>query len=230
MRAAFLHGKAAVAVRQCLGGAAESLLGPGRLGQRAAGVDRDVLAFSIDLPGFLPVPTDGGVVEPGVVGCHLAEGVVEQDPHYLLGSVPVDEPGAESYLYSFLRNAWSTAVSQSEGRESRKAKKRIEEERPWSRPRRTCLTQYQILVRHDAASPGLHRASGLERTGREQCSDNAEYLSRSGAPGGYSRVGDYGYGSPRLWSRGKSGASTGHRLQRVPATSAAWRRVGVRRG
>jgi len=82
------------------------------------------------------------------------------------------------------------------------------------------------------AMPRLaHPAMALRHpTGREQCSDHAEYLSRSGAPGGYSRVGDYGYGSPRPWNKARSGASTGRRLRRAPATSAAWRRVGVPRG
>ena len=59
------------------------------------------------------------------------------------------------------------------------------------------------------------RHSGIQ-TGREQCSNHAEYLSRSRAPGGYSWVGDYGYASPRPWSRAGSGASTGRRLRRVP--------------
>lgn len=72
MRAAFLHGKAAVAVWERLGGAAEPLLSPVRLGQRAAGVDGDVLALDVDLAGLLPVAADGGVVEAGVVGCRLA--------------------------------------------------------------------------------------------------------------------------------------------------------------
>ena len=83
------------------------------------------------------------------------------------------------------------------------------------------------------AVPGLGhdqlQRDALLATGREQCSHHAEYLSRSGAPGGYSRVGDYGHGSPRPWSRARPGASTGLWLRRVPATSAAWRRVGGRR-
>jgi hypothetical protein len=66
------------------------------------------------------------------------------------------------------------------------------------------------------------RDPGIQ-TGREHCSNHAEYLSRSRAPGGYSQVGDYGYGSPRPWSRARSGGSTGRLLRRVTATSAAWR-------
>jgi hypothetical protein len=61
--------------------------------------------------------------------------------------------------------------------------------------------------------------AGIE-TGREQCSNHAEYLSRSGAPGGYSRVGDYGYGSPR------PGAGSGQ--EPPPATGCT--RVGHVRG
>src|SRR6266699_532005 len=36
-------------------------------------------------------------------------------------------------------------------------------ERPWYRPCSTYLTEYQILMRHDAASPGFRRASGRKR-------------------------------------------------------------------
>ena len=47
------------------------------------------VASGVDLAGFLPVAADGGVVQPGIVGRHLAAGMVEQDPHHLLGHVPV---------------------------------------------------------------------------------------------------------------------------------------------
>jgi hypothetical protein len=37
-------------------------------------------------------------------------------------------------------------------------------ERPWYQACSTCLTEYGILVRHDAASPGFRRASGRMRS------------------------------------------------------------------
>src|SRR5919201_6507831 len=36
-------------------------------------------------------------------------------------------------------------------------------ERPWYRPCSTYLTEYRILMRHDAASPAFRRASGRKR-------------------------------------------------------------------
>ena len=54
-------------------------------------------------------------------------------------------------------------------------------ERPWYRPCSTYLTEYRILMRHDAASPGFRRASG-----RKPSTDNegmAEHMRvRPGDP------------------------------------------------
>ena len=61
VRAGLLDRQAAVAVGQRLGDAAESLLGPGRLGQRAVRVEGDGLALDVDLAGGFPVPADGGI-------------------------------------------------------------------------------------------------------------------------------------------------------------------------
>src|SRR6516162_8968193 len=46
-----------------------------------------------------------------------------------------------------------------------RSKAAAKRERPWYRPCRTCLTEYRILVMHDAASPGIRRASGRKRGG-----------------------------------------------------------------
>jgi hypothetical protein len=40
------------------------MLDPLRIGQRAAGLDGDVLAVDVDLAGLLPVPADGLIVQP----------------------------------------------------------------------------------------------------------------------------------------------------------------------
>ena len=94
VRAGLLHRQPAEAVGQRLGGPAEALFGPGRLGERPAGVDRDGLAGDVDLAGGFPVPADGGVVQPGVVGGHLRGVVIEDAPHDFLRDVPVDQTGA----------------------------------------------------------------------------------------------------------------------------------------
>lgn len=64
VRTAFLNGQTAIAIRQCLGDTAESLLGPGSLGQRPVGVQGDGLTARVDLAGGFPVPADRGVVQP----------------------------------------------------------------------------------------------------------------------------------------------------------------------
>jgi hypothetical protein len=51
VRATLHHGQAAVAVREGLGSAPDSLFGPGRLGQRAGWVEGDGLAVGVDLAG-----------------------------------------------------------------------------------------------------------------------------------------------------------------------------------
>lgn len=78
-----------------MGGAAEPLFGPVRLGQRAAGVDGDGLALGVDLAGLLPVPADGGVVQPRIVGRHLTRRMIQEHPDHLLWDIAVDQPGAE---------------------------------------------------------------------------------------------------------------------------------------
>ena len=81
------------------------------------------------------------------------------------------------------------------------------------------------------AGGDLHVAqiSASIETGREQCSNHAEYLSRSRAPGGYSRVGDYGWISPtaeqgQVRSLHRPAAATGARHVRGVAARrrAAW--------
>ena len=69
--------KPAKAVRQGLGGPAETLPGPGGLGERPVWVEGDTFACGVDLAGGFPVPGDGGVGQPGVNGRHLVGFVVE---------------------------------------------------------------------------------------------------------------------------------------------------------
>jgi len=67
-------------------------------------------------------------------------------------------------------------------------------------------------------------------TGREQCSDHAEYLSRSGVPGGYSRVDNYGYESARPCSspgQERLSAATAMRAGHVRVTVARRRAAWV---
>ena len=73
--------------RRCLAQAA-SASGPS--GSRAT-----TLAGDVDLAGGFPVPADGGVVQPGVVGGHLRGVVIEDAAHDFLRDVAVDQPGAE---------------------------------------------------------------------------------------------------------------------------------------
>ncbi|GHE13918.1 hypothetical protein [Streptomyces alanosinicus] len=98
-RACPLHRQAAVAVEQGLGHAPESLLDPGGLGQRSAGIDGDALALDVDLAGLLRVPADRGVVQPGIVGGHLAGRVIEKDAYDFLRDVPVDQPGSKVWRH-----------------------------------------------------------------------------------------------------------------------------------
>jgi len=93
--AGLLDRQPAEPVGQCLGRPAETLLGPGSLGEWPGGVDHDCLTGDVDLAGCFPVPPDGGVVQPGVVRGHLRRVMIEDAPHHLLGDVPVDQPGAE---------------------------------------------------------------------------------------------------------------------------------------
>ena len=51
--------------------------------------------MDIDFAGPFPVPTDGAVVQPGVVGGHFGGGVVEDLADDFLGHIIVDQPGAE---------------------------------------------------------------------------------------------------------------------------------------
>src|SRR5271166_7042235 len=60
VRAGLDQWQAAEAVGQCLCRAAQALFGPGGLGERPAGVQRDGIAAGVDLAGGLPVPADGG--------------------------------------------------------------------------------------------------------------------------------------------------------------------------
>jgi hypothetical protein len=71
VRAGPLHRQAAVAVGQSLGGLGEALFGPGRVGERPAGLVSDCAAGDVDLAGGFPMSTHGVVVEAGVVGGHL---------------------------------------------------------------------------------------------------------------------------------------------------------------
>lgn len=52
-------------------------------------------AADVDLPRGLPVATDGGVVQAGVVGSHLRGVVVEDAADHFLGDVSVDEAGPQ---------------------------------------------------------------------------------------------------------------------------------------
>ena len=54
-----------------------------------------VSAGDVDLAGCLPVPTDGRVVQPGVVSRHLRRVVIEDAADNFLGHVPVDQPSAQ---------------------------------------------------------------------------------------------------------------------------------------
>jgi hypothetical protein len=74
----------------------------------------------------------------------------------------VEHGGDEGYLYRISQSAWQRPVSECEGREARKAKDCTDEKRPSSWPCRTWLTEWRILVRHDAANPEIHRASGCQ--------------------------------------------------------------------
>ena len=95
VRAGLLDRQPAEPVGQRLGRPAEALLGPGGLGEWPGRVDHDDVAGDVDLAGGLPVPADGGVVQPGVVGGHLRGVVIEDAPHDFLRDIPVDQPGAE---------------------------------------------------------------------------------------------------------------------------------------
>ena len=95
MWAGLLNRQAAEAVGQGLGGPAQPLLGPGRLGQRSVGVNGNVSAGDVDLACRLPVPTDGRVVQPGVVSRHLRRVVIEDAADDFLGHVPVEQPSAQ---------------------------------------------------------------------------------------------------------------------------------------
>lgn len=110
MRTRPLHRQAAVAVGQGRGHPPEPLLGPGGLGQRAIGIDRDALTLDVDLAGLLPVPTDRGIVQPSIVGSHLAERVIEKDAYDFLRDVPVDQPGSKSVAPLMGRQMYCTAV------------------------------------------------------------------------------------------------------------------------
>ena len=66
MRAGPGQRKPAKAVRQGLGGPAETLPGPGGLGERPVWVEGDIFACGVDLAGGFPVPADGGVGQPGL--------------------------------------------------------------------------------------------------------------------------------------------------------------------
>ena len=54
-----------------------------------------VSPLGVDLAGLLPVPADGAVVQPGVVGGHLTGGMIEEDLYDFLRDVAVDQPGRE---------------------------------------------------------------------------------------------------------------------------------------
>src|SRR6185437_1409144 len=73
----------------------EPLPGPGGVGHLPAGVEGDGVAGDVDFAGVLPVPPDGGVVQPRVVGGHPRRVVIEDFLHDVLGNVPVDQPGAQ---------------------------------------------------------------------------------------------------------------------------------------
>jgi hypothetical protein len=47
-----------------------------------------------------------------------------------------------------------------------RSKAAAKRERPWYRPCRTCLTEYRILVKHDATNPGFRRACRSIRASR----------------------------------------------------------------
>jgi hypothetical protein len=73
VRAALLDRQAAVAVGQRLGRPAEPLLGPGRFGERPAGVQGDGLALGVDLAGLFPVAAHGLIVQPSVMAVMACE-------------------------------------------------------------------------------------------------------------------------------------------------------------
>jgi hypothetical protein len=106
MRAAFDHRQLAVAVGQRLGGAADALLGPRCLGQRAVGVEGNRLARGVDLAGFLLVAADRRVRQPGIMRHHRVRIVIEDAADDFLGDVHVDQAGSQRYLYRTSQSAW----------------------------------------------------------------------------------------------------------------------------
>src|SRR5262245_26777913 len=70
-----------------------------------------------------------------------------------------------------------------EAREPRKVKSSTKRDRPWYRPWSTYLTEYRILMRHDAASPGFRRASGRKRSTDNERVTQRVRPDRFGDPG-----------------------------------------------
>jgi len=87
--------KPAKTVRQGLRGPAETLPGPGGLGERPVRVEGYVFACGADFAGGFPVPADGGLGQPGVNGRHLVGLVVEDPPDDFLRHVLVDQGGSQ---------------------------------------------------------------------------------------------------------------------------------------
>src|ERR1019366_3682908 len=82
-------------VGERLGGAADALLGPRCLGQRAVGVESNRLAGGADLAGFLPVAADRRVRQPGVMSRHRVRIVIEDAADDFLRDVHVDQAGSQ---------------------------------------------------------------------------------------------------------------------------------------
>ena len=99
VRAALLHGQSAVAVGQGLGGAAESLFGPGCLGEWPGRLESDCGAMDVNFSGGFPLAAHGGVVQPGVMRGHLGGVVIEDSAHDLLRDVTVDQAGAHMWRH-----------------------------------------------------------------------------------------------------------------------------------
>jgi len=183
-----------------------------RLGQRGS-----ARSWRPGLPGVLLRWISGGVTgTPGRPGaCWIVEswrfaravGPLERMPSKLAGiSVPLVEPGTAGVAASRRLPQVSGQPPAPRGagvvRPARPALSGVGHDAVVGAAGAGAAGAGAVATEHLRGGPPVEfhqvslRAASVQ-TGREQCSDHAEYLSRSGAPGGYLRVGDYGYGSPR---------------------------------